>query len=188
MPSYMPAGNSSNTVFTTIPVGEDFYMVFPTERHLHNIAPSDITKLTFRLYDARIIGSVGNPEPSALIKSYNNLTYNVTTNPLGQPDSFTISPTTVGVLVTSANLDTYEVTKTAGVTTIFRGELYGYVDAIVTGEETKYAQMVAVTTGAKLTVTGNLFVPVIKLFQVEDLKQVKCKAAVPAATLLIFHP
>lgn len=188
MPSYMPAGNSSNTVFTTIPVGEDFYMVFPTERHLHNIAPSDITKLTFRLYDARIIGSVGNPAPSALIKSYNNLTYNVTTNPLGQPNSFSINPTTVGVLVTSADLDTYETAKMAGVATSFRGELYGYVDAIVTGEETKYVQMVAGTTGTKLTVTGNLSVPVIKLFQAGDLKQIKCKAAVPAATLLIFHP
>ena len=123
----MPAGNASNTVFTAIPVGEDFYMSFSTERFFHNIVPADVSNVTFKLYDARIIGSVGNPNPNALIE---------TVVKSATPNRFTIGSAAIAVSVASATLDAYEVTKTAGVTTIFRGELYGYVEAVVAGEET----------------------------------------------------
>ena len=126
----MPAGNTSNTVFKTVPAGESFTMSFSTERHFHNIAPQDILQLTFRLYDARIIGSVGSPNPTALIQQFTNLPNT------GFPTRFQILADQVKVDVSSYTLDTYESTRTTGVTTVFRGELYGYIDAIVGGLET----------------------------------------------------
>jgi hypothetical protein len=123
----MSAGNASNTVFTAIPVGEDFYMSFSTERFFHNIVPMDIQDVVFNLYDARLIGSVGSPNPNAVIET---VTKSVT------PNRFVITPTNVSILIFSASLDGYESTRTAGVTTTFRGELYGFASLTVAGEET----------------------------------------------------
>lgn len=123
----MSAGNASNTVFTAIPVGEDFYMSFSTERFFHNIVPADIQDVVFKLYDARLIGSVGSPNPNAVIET---VTKSVT------PNRFVITPTNVSVLIYSASLDSYESNRTSGVTTTFRGELYGFASLTVGGEET----------------------------------------------------
>ena len=123
----MSAGNSSNTVFTAIPVGEDFLMSFSTERFFHNIDTADISNVVFKLYDARIIGTVSNPEPSALIETVNKTT---------DPGRFSIGSTKLTVSITSSSLDTYESTKTGVASSIFRGELYGYAEVVVAGEET----------------------------------------------------
>ena len=141
----MSAGNASNTVFTAIPVGEDFRMSFSTERFFHNIATVDITDVVFKLYDARTIGSVGNPDPTALIQT---ITKSVT------PDSFSITSTAINVTVASTTLDAWESTKTAGVTTVFRGEIYGYAQVTVAGEETgKITRLEAAGPKAKLKVS-----------------------------------
>jgi len=123
----MSAGNSSNTVFTAIPVGEDFYMSFSTERFFHTIVPADILDVVFKLYDARLIGSVGSPNPNAVIET---VTKSIT------PNRFVVTPTAVSVLIYSASLDSYESNRTSGVTTTFRGELYGFASLTVSGEET----------------------------------------------------
>ncbi len=123
----MSAGNSSNTVFTAIPVGEDFLMSFSTERFFHNINTADISNVIFKLYDARIIGTVSSPEPSAIIE---------TVDKTSSPDRFNITSTQMSVSVTSSSLDTYESTKTGVSSSIFRGELYGYAEVVVAGEET----------------------------------------------------
>lgn len=123
----MSAGNASNTVFTAIPVGEDFYMSFPTERFFHNIAVDDIQDIVFTLYDARLIGALGSPNPNAIIQT---VTKSVT------PERFVITATQVSVLIYAAALDSYESTRTSGATTTFRGELYGFASVTVAGEET----------------------------------------------------
>jgi hypothetical protein len=123
----MSAGNASNTVFTAIPVGEDFYMSFPTERFFHNIAIPDIQDVVFKLYDARLIGALGSPNPNAVIET---VTKSVT------PNRFVITATQVSVLIYSATLDSYESVRTSGATTTFRGELYGFASVTVGGEET----------------------------------------------------
>jgi hypothetical protein len=141
----MSAGNASNTVFTAIPVGEDFRMSFSTERFFHNIAIVDITDVVFKLYDARTIGSVGNPNPTALIQ---------TITKSDTPNSFSITNTAINVTVASDTLDAWEVTKTAGVTTVFRGELYGYAEVTVAGEETgKITRLEAAGPKVKLKVS-----------------------------------
>ena len=121
----MTAGNASNTVFTAIPVGEDFYMSFSTERFFHNINPADITDVVFKLYDARIIGDVGSPNPNAIIET---VTRSVT------PGRFNTTATALSVLVYSSTLDAYSAVATPG--SVFRGELYGYAEVAVGGEET----------------------------------------------------
>jgi hypothetical protein len=144
----MPAGNASNTVFTAIPVGEDFYMSFSTERFHRNISPADFVYLNFKLYDARIIGSIDSPNPNALIIQYNNQPTDTYTdvegtdpNLNGRSSSFSVSTQSVSVMVLSSDLDNYERTKTGNSAAVFRGELYGYIEAVVTGEETSYARL-----------------------------------------------
>jgi hypothetical protein len=132
----MPAGNASNTVFTTIPVGKDFFMSFSTERYFRNVYPADFRKLTFKLYDARLIGPLSSPNPNALIEEVNNAAFDAVTNPKGSPGRFSITSTNVLVFVSKTTLDTYESTRTSGQTTVFKGELYGYVNAEVGGFET----------------------------------------------------
>ena len=142
----MSAGNASNTVFTAIPVGEDFRMSFSTERFFHNIAIVDISEVVFKLYDARTIGSVGNPNPTALIQT---ITKSVT------PNSFSITTTAVTVTVASTTLDAWEVTKTGVGGSIFRGELYGYAEVTVAGEETgKITRLEAAVLKARLKVSS----------------------------------
>lgn len=142
----MSAGNASNTVFTAIPVGEDFRMSFSTERFFHNIAIVDIGEIVFKLYDARTIGSVGNPNPTALIQ---------TITKSGSANSFEITATAVTVTVASATLDAWEVAKTSGATTVFRGELYGYAEVTVAGEETgKITRLEAAGPKVKLKVSA----------------------------------
>ena len=120
-------------------------MSFSTERFFHNIATVDITDVVFKLYDARTIGSVGNPDPTALIQT---ITKSVT------PDSFSITSTAINVTVASTTLDAWESTKTAGVTTVFRGEIYGYAQVTVAGEETgKITRLEAAGPKAKLKVS-----------------------------------
>jgi hypothetical protein len=191
----MPAGNASNTVFTSIPVGEDFFMSFSTQRFHRNIAPRDITYLNFKLYDARIIGDVGNPNPNALIKEYNDqLPTDVVysdeewANPNGRPGSFKTHSDSIAVLIASADLDEYERTKTGNNNAIFRGELYGYLEAVVTGEETKFARLTTVVTRSKLTATGDLAGTNNDLwwdshFYREDVRTVKAKLTVVPAAL-----
>lgn len=123
----MSAGNASNTVFTAIPVGEDFYMSFPTERFFHNIAIEDIQDVVFKLYDARLIGALGSPNPNAVIE---------TVTKSATPNRFAVTATQVSVSVSSSTLDNYESTRTSGLTTTFRGELYGFASVTVAGEET----------------------------------------------------
>lgn len=144
----MPAGNASNTVFTAIPVGEDFYMSFSTERFHRNISPADFVYLNFKLYDARIIGSISSPNPNALIIQYNNQPSDTYTdvegtdpNINGRSSAFKITPQSIAVMVLGADLDNYERTKTGNSSSVFRGELYGYIEAVVTGEETNYARL-----------------------------------------------
>ena len=132
----MPAGNASNTVFTTIPVGKDFFMSFSTERYFHNVYPADFKKLVFKLYDARLIGPLNSPNPNALIEEVNNEVYDSTSNPNGDPARFAITSTNILVFVPKAKLNTYETIRTSGQTTVFKGELYGYVYAQVGGFET----------------------------------------------------
>jgi hypothetical protein len=122
----MTAGNASNTVFTAIPVGEDFYMSFSTERFFHNIAPIDISNIVFKLYDARVIGSVGNPNPNAIIETVDKSV---------SPSRFVVGDKSISVLVLSATLDTWEQTKTSNNQAKFRGELYGFAELAVVGEE-----------------------------------------------------
>jgi hypothetical protein len=152
----MAAGNASNTIFTAIPVGEDFYMSFSTERFQRTIAPQDFTRLNFKLYDARTIGSVGNPNPNAIIKEYNNQPLNAVTNPGGRPSFFRVNPNSISVLISSDELDTYEQTKTGNSTAVFKGELYGFVEATVTGEEINLARLVPGPIIFKSSVIGNL--------------------------------
>jgi hypothetical protein len=123
----MSAGNSSNTVFTAIPVGEDFYMSFSTERFFHNISPLDVETIVFKLYDARLIGDVGSPNPNAIIETVDSSVFGL---------RFAVTDTKVSVLVNSSTLDAYETARTNGATTVFRGELYGFAELVVDGEET----------------------------------------------------
>lgn len=147
----MAAGNSSNTVFTTIPVGEDFYMSFSTERFFHNIYPGDILNVVFKLYDARIIGSVGNPNPNAIIETVDK---SVT------PGRFSVASKSVSVLVLSSTLDSYEAARTSNVTTTFRGELYGYAEVTVGGEETgEIIRLAPGSAKASLSAVGTLYEP-----------------------------
>lgn len=144
----MTAGNASNTVFTAIPVGEDFYMSFSTERFFHNINPADILDIVFKLYDARIIGSVGSPNPNAIIET---VTKSVT------PNRFTVNSDSVSVLVYSSTLDAYSATSSVSPAPIFRGELYGYAEVTVGGEETgAITRLGDSTISAKLSVSGDL--------------------------------
>jgi len=122
----MTAGNASNTVFTAIPVGEDFYMSFSTERFFHNIIPADISNIVFKLYDARTIGSIGNPNPNAIIE---------TVDRSQNSNRFTVGDKSISVLVLSSTLDTWEQTKTSDNQAKFRGELYGFAELAVIGEE-----------------------------------------------------
>jgi len=182
----MPAGNASNTVFTAIPVGEDFTMSFPTDRFYRNIAVQDFVSLTFKLYDARVIGSVSSPNPNALITQYNNQDYNAGTNPEGRPTSFYTLPTAVNVLVGSSELDAYEATKTNGQVLVFRGELYGYVEAVVTGEETKYVRFVSDIIKSRCSISASLSLPMSdngwwdNYFFPEDVRKLACKMTVSA--------
>jgi hypothetical protein len=159
----MAAGNASNTVFTAIPVGEDFYMSFSTERFHRTIAPQDFTYINFKLYDARIIGSTTSPNPNALILEYNNqpnTDYSNNedfANPNGRPSFFKISPRSVSVFVASQDLDEYEQTKTGDSNAVFRGEIYGFVEAVVAGDETKFARLNPAPINVVSRVGANLF-------------------------------
>lgn len=147
----MAAGNSSNTVFTTIPVGEDFYMSFSTERFFRNINPADILNVVFKLYDARIIGNVGSPNPNAIIETVDRSV---------SPNRFSVSSKSVSVLIYASNLDAYETTRTASVTTTFRGELYGYAELTVGGEETgDLVRLGSASSSPSLSVFGTLLDP-----------------------------
>ena len=142
----MPAGNSSNTVFTAIPVGEDFYMSFSTERFFHNISTLDIDSIVFKLYDARLVGDIGSPNPNAIIETVDS---NVNGN------RFAVTDTRVAVLVNSSTLDTYESTRTNGATAVFRGELYGFAELVVSGEETgEEARLIPAPMSSALTVAA----------------------------------
>jgi len=144
----MTAGNASNTVFTAIPVGEDFNMSFSTDRFFHTINPADILEVQFKLYDARIIGDVGNPNPNAVIE---------TVTRTASPNRFAIGANKLSVLVYSATLDTYSATASVNPGPVFRGELYGYVTLTVGGEETNdISRLDAGKVSAKLNVFGNL--------------------------------
>jgi len=134
----MATGNAGNTVFTAIPVGEDFKMSFPTNRFYHYIKTNDIVSVIFKLYDARQVKSVDNPDDTALILEKNNQPYNVDSNPNGAPSLFTISDTDVKVLVQSSVLDAWAVANdiNGDPSAVFRGELYGYINLIVRGAET----------------------------------------------------
>lgn len=164
-------------------------MSFPTDRFYRNIAVQDFVSLTFKLYDARVIGSVSSPNPNALIAQYNNQAYDAVTNSNGRPNSFYILPTSVNVLVTSSELDTYEATKTSGQVSVFRGELYGYVEAVVTGEETKYARLTTPGIHPRLSVSAGLSLPVSDdewwdgYFFAEDIRKLTCKMTVSAPVL-----
>jgi hypothetical protein len=122
----MTAGNASNTVFTAIPVGEDFYMSFSTERFFHNIASVDISNIVFKLYDARIIGNVGSPNPNAIIETVDKSQF---------PDRFVVGDKSISVLILSTTLDNWEQAKTSDNQAKFRGELYGFAELAVVGEE-----------------------------------------------------
>lgn len=187
----MPAGNASNTVFTAIPVGEDFFMSFSTARFFAHIAPQDFTELTFKLYDARRIGSLTNPSPSAIIVEYNSLPYDAATNPTGRPGSFTITDDSIAVLINSFELDDYEQTRMSNPEAVFRGELYGYIEAEVTGEQTEYVRFVAAPLQGKLSVQASLTSPEEpnsdewwdSYFFPEDVRIITCKAAINAPAL-----
>ena len=145
----MSAGNSSNTVFQAIPVGEDFKMSFSTERFFHTIVPEDILNVVFKLYDARLIGNVGNPSPSAIIET---VTYSVT------PARFSIGTSAISIQVYSATLDAYQASHGGGV---FRGELYGYVELTVGGAETNdLVRLDPAPANAKVSTSANLWFPV----------------------------
>lgn len=142
----MAAGNASNTVFTAVPVGEDFYMSFSTDRFFHTINPADILGVEFKLYDARIVGDVGNPNPSAVIE---------TVTRAAAPSRFALVGNKLSVLVYSSTLDTYSATATPG--SVFRGELYGYVTLTVGGEETNdFMRLGSATSTPGLRVIGDI--------------------------------
>lgn len=144
----MTAGNASNTVFTAIPVGEDFYMSFSTERFFHTINPADILDVVFKLYDARIIGDIGNPNPNALIET---VTKSVT------PSRFMLNKDSLSVLVYSSTLDTYSASASVNPGPIFKGELYGYAELTVGGEETgAITRLTPANVEAGLSVYGDL--------------------------------
>lgn len=133
----MATGTAGNTVFTAIPVGEDFYMSFPTNRFYHYIAQGDIRTITFKLYDARLVANAADPEAAALILEKNDQPYDVDSNPNGAPTLFVKSDKAIKILVQSAVLDAWAVDQDAtGSTTMFRGELYGYLHLTVGGAET----------------------------------------------------
>ena len=148
----MAAGNASNTVFTAIPVGEDFYMSFSTERFHETIAPQDFlfTGFVFKLYDARLIGNINSPNPNAVILTYSDQ------NPTVLSNNIKILDKAIAVFVSAAALTAYEQTRTGNSSAVFRGELYGFLEAVVTGEETKFARMLVIPTASKLTVRGDL--------------------------------
>lgn len=173
-------------------------MSFSTQRFHRNIAPQDIEYLNFKLYDARIIGNVDNPNPNALIKEYNNqppteanYSDENTANPNGRPSFFKILADSVAVFVASSDLDAYERTKTANNTAVFRGEVYGYIEAVVTGEETKYARLTALPIKGKLVVTGDLEGASDSAwwdsyFYKEDVRTVKGKLTVNSPALSVI--
>ena len=166
-------------------------MSFSTERFFTHIDPQDITELTFKLYDARLIGSLTNPSPSAIITQYNNAAYDAVTNPTGRPGSFSITGDAVLVLVSSSELDDYEQTRLNSSTSVFRGELYGYIEAEVTGEQTKYVRFNPVLLQNTLNVQGNLTVNLTEqddewwdgYFFPEDIRVVVCKSTCNTPTL-----
>lgn len=129
----MASGNASNTVFTSIPVGEDFTMTFSTVRFFKSTNPGDILSLTFKLYDATKVGDVSNPSDAALIYEKNNQPYDVDDNPNGAPSIFDVGSKYVKVRVSSADLDTWAQSEAGGGNDVFRGELYGYVFAEIGG-------------------------------------------------------
>ena len=178
----MSAGNASNTVFTAIPVGEDFRMSFSTERFFHNIATIDIIDVVFKLYDARTIGSVGNPNPTALIQT---LTKSASDAP------FTITDTAINVTVASATLDNWESAKTGVGGSIFRGELYGYAQVTVAGEETgKITRLEAAGLKAKLKVSAAYLEDLYwdGEFNKADVTTIACKLSAIAANLTVNPP
>lgn len=191
----MPAGNASNTVFTTIPVGEDFYMSFSTNRFHRNISPQDFEYLNFKLYDARIIGRLDDPNPDALIIQYNNLPSDAYgdipySNPEGRPTFFKITPDSVSVFVLGEDLDNYEKTKTNNNAAVFRGEIYGYIEAVVTGEETKFARLSPLPVSASVSVIGELLAQDESwwdgYFFSEDLRSISVKTSVNSPTIGII--
>lgn len=102
-------------------------MSFPTARFFHNINPADVQNVVFTLYDARLVGNVGSPNPSAIIE---------TVSKTASPSRFVVGASSISVLIYSSALDAYETTYSAGSRTTFRGELYGFADVTVGGEET----------------------------------------------------
>lgn len=183
----MAAGNASNTVFTAIPVGEDFYMSFSTERFHSTIAPQDFVSLNFKLYDARVIGDIDNPNPNAIIKQYNNLLL-TGNNPNGRPAYFKTYSNSISVLVLTQDLDAYEKTKTGNTAAVFRGELYGFIEAVVTGEETKFARLTPLGIRPRVNVLGELQGDPIDefwdgyLFK-EDIRSISANATVNSPTI-----
>lgn len=144
----MTAGNASNTVFTAVPVGEDFYMSFSTERFFRTIDPVDILDVVFKLYDARIIGDISSPSPSALIET---VTRSIT------PNRFMATQTGLSVLVYSNTLDTYSASAPVNPGPTFRGELYGYAEVTVGGEETgDVTRLSPNIVGGRLGASGHL--------------------------------
>jgi hypothetical protein len=102
-------------------------MSFSTERFFRTIVPADVLDVVFKLYDARLIGNVGNPNPDAIIET---VTYSVT------PARFSIEASKITIQVYSSNLDSYEAARPDSTSGVFRGELYGYVELTVGGAET----------------------------------------------------
>lgn len=183
----MAAGNASNTVFTAIPVGEDFYMSFSTERFHSTIAPQDFVSLNFKLYDARVIGDIGSPNPNAIIKQYNNQPVSPT-NPNGKPTFFKTYSNSISVLVLAQELDTYERTKTGNNTAVFRGEIYGFIEAVVTGEETKFARLTPLGIRTRVKVLGDLQRDPINefwdgYFFREDIRSISASSTVNSPTI-----
>lgn len=154
----MATGTAGNTVFTAIPVGEDFYMSFPTNRFYHYIAAGDMQSITFKLYDARMVTNTADPDATALILEKNDQAYDVDDNPNGAPSLFSISSTTVKVLVQSAVLDAWAVAHNDdNPLAVFRGELYGYLNLVVGGSETtEYAVLTPTGITASLAIEADV--------------------------------
>jgi hypothetical protein len=147
----MSAGNSSNTIFQAIPVGEDFKMSFSTERFFHTIVPADVLNVVFKLYDARLIGNVGNPNPNAVIET---VSYSVT------PARFSIGTSSISIQVYSSTLDAYEAARPGSTSSIFRGELYGYAELTVGGAETgDLLRLDPAPASASMSTSANLGFP-----------------------------
>lgn len=154
-------------------------MSFPTARFFHNINPADVQNVVFTLYDARLVGNVGSPNPNAIIETVSKAT---------TPGRFVIGTTGISVMIYSSTLDAYETTYSAGARNVFRGELYGFADLTVGGEETNdITRLPAGTVSASSQVNPAPFLePDVYwdgYFYSTSVYPVACKATVGSATL-----